>query len=141
MDASSVSAGRTDRDPSAASTPTDQGDGEDTPAVLSGRAAHELSNWARPPATVRGRTRGQIQRMGGEPGQYRMDPEVRDALLAAAYEWTKSRSLKERTSWNTEDPLVTVAGGPEQTKRGVERVRVEWFPGRRRTAPAVRSRR
>ena len=118
MDASSVSAGRTDSDPSAASTPTDQGDGEDTPAVLSGRAAHELNNWGRLPTTVPGRARGQSQRMGGEPGQYRKNPAVGDALLAAAYEWTKSGSLNERTSWNTKDALAMMAGGLAETKGG-----------------------
>ena len=48
--------------------------------------------------------------MGGEPGQYRMEPEVRNALLVAAYEWTKSGSLKERASWNTEDALAIMTG-------------------------------
>ena len=54
--------------------------------------------------------------MGGEPGQSRMNPEVGDALLAAAYEWTKSGSLKERTSWKTEDALAMMAGGHAETK-------------------------
>ena len=94
VDTSCVPAGRAHSDPTAASTPTDLGNGEDTPAVLSGRATHELSNWRRLPATVRGRTRGQSQRMGAEPGQSKMNPEVGDALLAAAYECTNSRSLK-----------------------------------------------
>ena len=57
MDASSVPEGRAESDLSAAATSgIDQGNGEDPPAVLSGRAAHERSNWGRLPATVRGRT-------------------------------------------------------------------------------------
>ena len=56
--------------------------------------------------------------MGGEPGQYRKNPAVGDALLAAAYEWTKSGSLNERTSWNTKDALAMMAGGLAETKGG-----------------------
>ena len=64
VDASSVPAGRAESgsDASAASG-TDQGNGEGPPAVLSGRAAHELSSWGRPPPTVMGGTRGQSQRL------------------------------------------------------------------------------
>ena len=48
MDIPSAQAGRANSDRSAASTPgTDQGHGEDPPAVLSRRAAHELSNYWR----------------------------------------------------------------------------------------------
>ena len=52
VDASSVPEGRADSgsDASAASG-TDQGNGEGSPAVLSGRAAHELSSWGRLPPT------------------------------------------------------------------------------------------
>ena len=110
MDAPSIPAGRADSDPSAASILTDQGDVEDTLAVLSGRAAHELSNWGRLPATD-----GAGPGLRGEPGQYRMNPEIGDGLIAEAYEWTKSGSLKERASWNTDDVLV-MAGGPAETK-------------------------
>ena len=55
--------------------------------------------------TVRGRTRGQIQRLEGEPAQrqLRVQPEVGDALLAAVDEWTKSGSMLKSTSWWTED--------------------------------------
>jgi len=67
VDASSVPAGRAESDPGEASaSDTDQGNGEDPPAVLSGRVAHE-SSWGRLPATVRGRTRGQSQHLEGEP--------------------------------------------------------------------------
>ena len=129
VDAPSGPARRADSDPSAASTPdTDQGDGEDTRALLSRRAAHEHSNWGQLPATVRGRTRGQSQRMGGEPGQYKMNPEVGDVLLAAAYEWMKSGSRKERTSWRTEDALDMMAGGSAETKRELSVSMPSCFP-------------
>lgn len=145
VDASSVPAGRAESDPGEApASDTDQGNGEDPPAVLSGRAAHELSSWGWLPATVRGRTRAQSQRLEGEPagGQLRMRPEVADALLAAAYEWTMSRrTLLKSTSWTTEDALALMAGGPAaDKKRGVKRAHAEWISGTRRTAPAVRSR-
>ena len=45
VDASSVPTGRAETDSGAsAASSTDQGNGEDPPAVLSGRAAHELSS-------------------------------------------------------------------------------------------------
>ena len=61
----SAPAGRADSDSSAASIPdTDLGCREDPPAVLSGKAAHELSDyWGRLPATVWGRPRGKSQRL------------------------------------------------------------------------------
>ena len=121
VDASSVPAGRAESDPGEApASDTNQGNGEDPPAVLSGRAAHELSSWGWLPATVRGRTRAQSQRLEGEPagGQLRMRPEVADALLAAAYEWTMSRrTLLKSTSWTTEDALALMAGGPAADKK------------------------
>ena len=40
-----------------------------------------------------------------------MQPEVADALLVAAYEWTKSGSVLKSTSWTTEDAIAMVAGG------------------------------
>ena len=53
VDASSVSAGKAERDLRAASTSgTDQRNGEDPPAVLLGREAHELSDWGRPPVSA-----------------------------------------------------------------------------------------
>ena len=93
VDASSVPAGRAESDSGAsAASGTDQGNDEDPPAVLSGRAAYELSSWGRLPATVRNRIWGQSQRLEGEPAQRElsMQPEVADPLLAAAYEWAKS---------------------------------------------------
>ena len=86
VDASSVLAGRAESQSGAsAASDTDPRNDEDLPAVLSGRAVHELGNWGRLPATVRGRTQGQSQRLEGEPAeeQLRLDPEVTDALLAA----------------------------------------------------------
>ena len=87
VDASSVPAGRAESDSGALAA----SDGEDPHAVQSGRAAHELSSWGLLPATVKGRTRGQSQRLEGEPAQcrLRMQPEVADALLAAVYAWMK----------------------------------------------------
>ena len=62
MDASSVLAERAESDSDAsAASDTDHGNGEDPPAFLLERAAHELSNWGRFPATV------QSQRLEGEP--------------------------------------------------------------------------
>ena len=50
VDASSVPAGRAESDPGAASaSDTGQGNGEDPPAVLSGRPAHDPSSWGRLP--------------------------------------------------------------------------------------------
>ena len=113
MNASPVPAGRAESDLREASTPgTDQGIDEVPPAVLSGRAAHGLSDWRRLPVTVRGRTRGQSQRLE-EPAkqQERMNPEVADTLLAAAYEWTKPGSILKSVSWTTEDAMSMMAGG------------------------------
>ena len=64
--ASSVPAGRAESSSGAsAASGTDQGNGEDPPVVLSGRATHELSSWGRLPARVWGPTRGQNQRLEG----------------------------------------------------------------------------
>ena len=41
-----------------------------------------------------------------------MNPEVVDALLEAAHEWTKSGSMLKSTSWTTEDAMAMIAGGP-----------------------------
>ena len=115
VDASSVPVGSAESDSGAsAASGTDQGNGEDPPAVLSGRAAHELSSWGRLPATVRGRTRGQSQRLEGEPAEekYRLNPEVTDGLRAAVHEWTKSGSMLKSTSWTTDDAMALMAGGP-----------------------------
>ena len=107
MDALSVPAGTPESDPGAASvSDTGQGNGEDPPAILSGRRAHELSSWGRLPPTVRSRARSQSQRLEGEPAvhQLKMDDEVTDARLGEEYEWwTKPGSILKRTSWTTED--------------------------------------
>ena len=115
VDASSVPAGRVESDlVASAASGTGQGNGEDPPAVLSWRAAHELSSWGRLSATVRGRTRGQSKRLEETPAeeQFSLNPEVADALLAAAHEWTKSGSMLKRASWTTEDAMAMMAGGP-----------------------------
>ena len=110
----------------------DQGNGEDPPAVLSGREAHELSDWGRPPVTVQGRTRGQSQRLEGEQPaseqQQNINPEVADALLAAAYEWTKSGSILKSTSWTTEDAMAMMAGRPVENKGGLSVSMPSVFP-------------
>ena len=127
VDASSVPAGRAESDPDvAAASDTDQGNGEDSPAVLSGRAAHDLSSWGRLSATVRDRSRGQSQRLEGQPAQrrLRMKPEVADALLAAAYEWTKSGSMLKSTSWTTEDAMALMAEGLAVENKGEVSVRM-----------------
>ena len=110
VNASSVPAGRAESDPGAASaSDTGERNGEDPPAVLLGRSTHELSSWRRSPPTVRGWTRGQSQRLEGEPAvhQLRMNDEVADALLAAAYEWcTKRGSILKRIFWTTENAVA-----------------------------------
>ena len=45
-----------------------------------------------------------------------MNPEVADALVAAAYEWTRSGSILKSTSWTTEDEMAMMAGGPVENK-------------------------
>ena len=80
VDASWVPAEMDGRELSAASTSgIDQEKGEDAPAVLLGRAAHELRDWGRPHVSA-----------GPDPGSEttpgRVNPVVADALMAAAYE-------------------------------------------------------
>ena len=61
VDASSVPVATAESDLKAASTNgTDQGNGEDSPAIMSGRAAHERSDWGWPLVTVHGRTRVRV---------------------------------------------------------------------------------
>ena len=55
--------------------------------------------------------------MGGEPGQYRKNPAVGDALLAAAYEWTKFGNILKSSAWMTEDLTAMVAGGSVKNQR------------------------
>ena len=45
---------------------TDQGNGDDTPVVLSGREAQDLSSWGRLPPTVRDWTRSERQNLVDE---------------------------------------------------------------------------
>ena len=82
VDASSVPSGRAESgsDASAASG-TDQGNGEGPPAVLSGRAAHELSSWGLLPPTVMGRTRCQSQRL--QDGSAQRQRMIEGAMSAA----------------------------------------------------------
>ena len=118
VDVPSVPAGRAEggSDASAASG-TDQGDGKVPPAVLSGRAAHELSSWGRPPPTVMGRTRGQSHRLQDESAQRQR--VIEDAMSAAVQMWTEFGSILANTCWTTEDAMAVVAGGPaaEENKR------------------------
>ena len=110
-----TSRGRAESDSGAsAASGTDQGNGDDPPAVLSGRAAHELSSWGRLFPAVRGRTRDQRQHLEDKSIQrmLRIQREVEDALCAAVQEWTESESMPESTSWTTEDAMAMMAGGP-----------------------------
>ena len=110
VNASSVPAWRAESDPGAAPAPdTGQGNTEDLLAVQLRRPAHEVSSWGRVHPTVRGRTRGQSQRLEGGPAvhQLKMNDEVADALLATAHAWwTKPGSIPNRTSWATEDAVA-----------------------------------
>ena len=111
VDASSVPAWRADSDSGAsAASGTDQGNGDDPPAVLSGRAANELSSWGWLPPTVRGWTRGQSQRLQGESAQRQR--AIEDAMSAAVQKWAEFGSILESTSRTTEDAMTMMAGGP-----------------------------
>ena len=101
---------------------------------MSGREAHELTYWGRPPETVRGRTRGQSQRLEGEQPtkqQQKMNPGVADALLVAAYEWTKFGSVLNITYWTTEGAMAMMAGRPVENKgpREKDEPRGDWPHG------------
>ena len=110
VDASSIPAGRAKSEPGASTASgTDQGNGEDTPAVLSGRAAHELGSWGRIPLTVTGRTRSQIQRLQDKSSQRQR--VIKDAMSAAVQKWTEFGSIRANTSWTTEDAMAMMAGG------------------------------
>ena len=70
VDASSVPAGRTDSDSRASAVSgTDQGNGDDPPAVLSEKAAHAFNSWRRLPPAVKGRIRSQRQHLEDESTQ------------------------------------------------------------------------
>ena len=112
VDVSLVPARRAESDSSASTASgTDQGNGGDSPAVLSGRAAYELSGWGRLPPTVRGQTRGQSQHLQGESAQCQRT--IEDAMSAAAQKkWTEFGNILESTSWATEDAMTMMARGP-----------------------------
>ena len=114
MDASSVPEGRADSgsDASAVSG-TDQGNGEGSPAVVSGRAAHELSSWGRLPPTVMGRTLGQSQRLQDESAQSQR--VIEEAMSAAVQRWTEFGSILANTSWTTEDAMAMMTGSSLST--------------------------
>ena len=108
------------------SSSTDEEPGEDPPAVLSLTATHEQSDWERPPVLARGRIGGQSQRLEDEQPaeqQQRLNPDIADALLAAAFVWTKSGSVQKIPSWTTEDVMPMMAGGPVENK-GKSNVRI-----------------
>ena len=115
VNASSVPAGGVKSDSgSSSASGTDQGNGGNPPAVLLGRAAHELSSWGRPSPTATGRTRSQRQHLEDESTQrvLRVQREVKNALYAAVQECTESESMPESTSWMTEDAMAMMARGP-----------------------------
>ena len=110
VDASSVPAGRAESDSGASAASGDQGNGDGPPAVLSERAAHELSSWGQLPPTVRGRTRGQSQRLQDESAQRQR--AIQDAMSTAVQKWTEFGSILKSASWTTEDAMAMMAGGP-----------------------------
>ena len=111
VDTSSVPAERDESGSDASATSgTDQGNGEGPPAVLSGRAAHQLSSWGRLPPTVMGRTRGQSQPLQDESAQRQR--VIENAMSAAVQKWTEFGSIPANTSWTTEDATAMMAGGP-----------------------------
>ena len=110
VDASSVPAGGAEIDPGAlAASDTDQGNGDDPPAVLSGRETHELSSWGKLPPIVRGRTRGQSQRLQGEPAHRQR--ATGDAMSASVQKWAEFGSVLASTCWTTQDAMAMMTGG------------------------------
>ena len=129
VDGSSVPAERAEIDSgTSAASGTDQGNGDDPPAVLSMRAAHKLSNWGRLPLTVRGRTRGQSQCLQSENA--RLQCAIEDAMSAAVQKWTESGSILEGISWTTEDTMAMIAGAPavEENKEEMSVCMPSGFP-------------
>ena len=89
VDASAVSTGRAESDPGAASaSDTGQGNEAGPSAIVSGRPGHELSSWGRLPSIVRGRTRGQSQRLEGEPAVLQLKKWIKES---------QTRVLRQRT--------------------------------------------
>ena len=108
--------------------------------VLSGRAAHELSNRrGRLPETVRGRTRGQNQHvLGNRPQVFRFAPNVAVVLLVLAYKWaTSRREHRTRASWTVQHAAATNdwRAGPERHMED-ERSYAARLPSRRITTAA-----
>ena len=131
--ASSVPVARAESESGASATSsTGQGNGEDPPAALSGRAARELCSWRRLPPTVRGRTWGKSQHVEGESAQrqFWVQREVDDALSAAVQRWTEFGSILESISWTTEGAMAMMAGGPavEENKWGLSVCMPSGFP-------------
>ena len=123
VDASSVPTEMPESDLSAGSTfGTDQGDGGGPPAVLPGRKAHELRDWGRPPATERGGTRGQRQRLKGLP-RGRGRTACGSVRVDMVWEYPEEYILDDRGR-NGHDGWRTCG-----EQRGVERVHAEWFSG------------
>ena len=121
VDASSTPVGKSERGSDAlAASCTDQGNGEDPPAVLSGRASHELSSCGPLPPTVMGRTRDQSRRLQDESAQHQR--VIEDAMSAAAQKWTDFGSILANTSWTTEDAMPMMAAGPAAEKKGESNV-------------------
>ena len=110
MDASFLLEERTESDPGAASASgNDQENGEDPPAILSGRRALVFSSWGwLPPTVVRGWTRGQSRRLEREPAVHKNEACSPEVLLAAAHKWC---TKPEESSWATENAVVLMAGG------------------------------
>ena len=112
MDACSVPEGRAESDSSAsAASGTNRGNGDDPPAVLSKREAHELSSWGQLPPTVMGRARGQSQRLQDESAQRQR--VIEGAVPAAVPKWAEFWSILANTSWTMEDAMIMMAGGPD----------------------------
>ena len=78
-----LSSGREGRNDSGtlAASGTDQGNGDDSPAVLSGRAAYELSSCGHLPPVEGDRSRGQSQCLQGDYVQRQR--AIEDAMSAA----------------------------------------------------------
>lgn len=101
-----------------------------------GRSAHELSNhWGRLPKTVRGRTRGQSQRVAGDLAAERgfaQIPEVEEALLTSAcYErgvaWRHSDNPR-RAYLAVGDAATNMAPEPIEHDAGKKRLHAVWIP-------------
>ena len=46
----------------------------------------------------------------------KLTPKLRNALLAASYEWARSMFILKTTPWTTEDALITMAGRPVENR-------------------------